>query len=220
MTSLKATIIEQLKSEILSLTLTPGTIISESTLTERFGLSRTPIRDILKQLSLEGYIDIYPQRGSIVSYINMDSVKQIIYLRNALEKEITSDLCTTLTVRGHQELLDILEQQKKCLSIESPFHQFLKLDDAFHRTLFSLAGRDFIWDVIQQFNVHYMRYRQLNMLKKDKLIEIHSEHQLLLKHIVKGEKEELVQIIQHHLRGDVESIYFEDNFKNLLKYNL
>lgn len=217
MTSKKTTIIEQLKSEILSLELIPGTIISESTLTERFGLSRTPIRDILKQLSLEGYIDIFPQRGSIVSSIDMDSVKQIIYLRNVLEKEITSDLCATLTVRGHQELLAILESQKNCLTLENPFHQFLNLDDTFHKTLFTLAGREFLWEVVQQFNVHYMRYRQLNMLKKDKLFEIHREHLLLLDHIVKGDKDALAQIIHHHLRGDVESIYFQDNFKNYLR---
>lgn len=217
MSSKKSSIIDQLKYEILNLELTPGTILSESTLTERFGLSRTPIRDILKQLEREGYVDIYPQRGSIVSYIDMESVKQIIYLRNALEKEITGDLCTTLTVRGHQELLTILEQQKECLNLETPFHQFLLLDDIFHKTLFTLAGREYLWTVLQQFNVHYLRYRQLNMLKKDKLIEIHKEHQNLLEHIVIGDKESLVSIIHHHLRGDVESIYFKENFNDLLK---
>jgi len=216
MTSKKITIINQIKSEILSLQLTPGTILSESSLTERFGLSRTPIRDILKQLSLEGYIDIFPQRGSIVSSIKMESVKQIIFLRLALEKEITSELCTSLTVRGHHDLLDILDQQKKCLSLDNPFEQFILLDDAFHKTLFSLAGREFLWEVVQQFNVHYMRYRQINMLKKDKLVELHNEHLSLLAFIVSGDKEGLIHIISHHLRGDVESIYFHESFQNFI----
>jgi len=216
MTSKKISIINQIKSEILSLQLTPGTILSESNLTERFGLSRTPIRDILKQLSLEGYIDIFPQRGSIVSSINMESVKQIIFLRLALEKEITSELCTSLTVRGHHDLLDILDQQKNCLSHDNPFDQFLMLDDTFHKTLFSLAGREFLWEVVQQFNVHYMRYRQINMLKKDKLVELHNEHLSLLGYIVKGDKEALIHVINHHLRGDVESIYFHESFQNFI----
>ncbi len=77
MASKKETIIETLKEEILTLQLKPGTLLSETTLSELFSLSRTPIRDVLKQLSLAGYIDIYPQRGSVVSYIDLDSVEQL-----------------------------------------------------------------------------------------------------------------------------------------------
>ena len=65
----KKEIMEELKKAILSLELKPGTIISETSLAEKFNLSRTPIRDILKRLSLQGYIDIYPKKGNIVSIL-------------------------------------------------------------------------------------------------------------------------------------------------------
>ncbi|WP_233476149.1 GntR family transcriptional regulator [Paenibacillus sonchi] len=61
--SIKAEIMNTLKHEILTLSLKPGTILSETALSERFQISRTPLRDVLKQLALESYTDIYPKKG-------------------------------------------------------------------------------------------------------------------------------------------------------------
>ena len=49
---------------------------------------------------MEGYIDIYPQRGSLVSFIDLASVEQIIYLRSTLEKEVMKDLSEVITTSG------------------------------------------------------------------------------------------------------------------------
>jgi GntR family transcriptional regulator, rspAB operon transcriptional repressor len=213
----KDQITQILKQEILNITLKPGTIISEATLTERFGLSRTPIRDILKQLSLEGYIDIYPQKGSIVSFIDLESVEHIIFLRHTLEKEIARGLCGKLSLKGRHDLTRILLEQKACIETEQPFETFLHLDDTFHKTLFNLMGRAFIWEVIQQFNVHYLRYRQLNMLNKEKLLEIQLEHENLLNYILEANIEGIDQLIYHHLRADVDSHYFQTHFFEFIK---
>lgn len=213
----KKEIISQLKKEILSLQLTPGTIISEAVLTERFQLSRTPIRDILKQLSLEGYIDIYPQKGSIVSYIDLESVEQIIYLRSTLEKEIMKELTTSIPLLGLHDLKNILQLQKECIQKDDVFEQFMLLDDAFHKTLFDLAGRLFLWTVIQQFDVHYMRYRKLHMLKNDKLVEIQKEHELMVMTIKEGQSQKIDELVHHHIRADVNSLYFQEHFTEYIK---
>ncbi|KOS04434.1 GntR family transcriptional regulator, partial [Paenibacillus polymyxa] len=154
-------IMQLLKKDILSLTLKPGTLLSETTLSERFQLSRTPLRDVLKWLALESYIDIYPKKGNIVSYIDLESVEQIIYLRSALEKEIMKDL-----------------------SSHHATDQFLSLDDQFHQTMFQLVGRGFLWQLIQQSNVHYIRYRKLHMLETGKLMGIWHEHQAMLEYML------------------------------------
>jgi DNA-binding GntR family transcriptional regulator len=213
----KQKIIDQLKTEILSLDLKPGTIISEASLTERFHLSRTPIRDILKQLSLEGYINIYPQRGSLVSYIDLESVENIIYLRNTLEKEIASDLCGQLSLKGQHSLKQILLEQKKCITEDKAFNNFMPLDDAFHQTLFDLAGRSFLWEIIQQFNVDYMRYRKLHMLKESKLLEIYKEHENLLKLLLQGDTKSIKTLLDHHIRSDVDSTNFSEQFLGFIK---
>ncbi|MDF2921266.1 MAG: transcriptional regulator [Paenibacillaceae bacterium] len=214
---LKQEIMSQLKHEILSLQLEPGTTISETNLSERFQLSRTPIRDILKQLSLEDYINIYPKKGNVVSFIDLDSVEQIIYLRCTVEKEIMKELSSHLPLKGLHELRDILALQKDCIHREEGFDQFLQYDDAFHKAIFDLAGRAFLWNIIQQFNVHYVRYRKLHMLKKDKLIEIQQEHQLMVTHMLNREGDKIDELLNHHLRADINSLYFQEHFAEFIK---
>ncbi|MDF1509812.1 GntR family transcriptional regulator [Robertmurraya sp. DFI.2.37] len=207
----------ELKRDILSLQLKPGTIISETTLSERYQISRTPIRDILKQLSLEDYINIYPKKGSIVSYIDLESVEQLIFLRSTLEKEIMKELKDHLPLKGLHELKTILAKQKECIDEEDGLEKFLQLDDAFHKTLYDLAGRGFLWSLIQQFQVHYIRFRRLNMHRKDKLAEIHKEHELMIGLLVQGETEKIAELVRHHLQADINSLDFQEHFGKYIK---
>jgi len=217
----KKEIMEKLKKAILSLELKPGTIVSETSLAEKFNLSRTPIRDILKRLSLQGYIDIYPKKGNIVSYIDLESVEQITYLRSTLEKEIIKDLSPNIPIAGLHKLRDILAMQKECIESndenQDKLDRFMVLDDAFHKTLFELAGRDFLWDLIQQFNVHYMRYRKLHAFKEDKLTKLLQEHGEILDCIALGQKEKIDDLVYHHIRADINSPYFRENFMEYIK---
>lgn len=215
--SIKAEIMKTLKQEILTLTLKPGTILSETVLSERFRISRTPLRDVLKQLSLEAYIDIYPKKGNIVSYIDLESVEQITYLRSTLEKEILKDLSSQLLLTGVHELKEILQRQKETMEQKNDIDSFLSLDDAFHRALYRLAGREFLWNLIQQSNVHYLRYRRLHMLKTEKLEGIWREHHSILELMVHKETGKIGPLIHHHLREDVHSLDFQENFSEYLK---
>ncbi|WNS44189.1 GntR family transcriptional regulator [Paenibacillus sp. MMS20-IR301] len=213
----KKEIMTYLKQEILSLALKPGDIISETVLSERFQLSRTPIRDVLKQLSLEHYVDIYPKKGNLVSYIDLESVEQIIYLRNVLEKEIMKSLAGNIPLKGLHGLRENLQQQQKCIEQAEGAESFLLLDDQFHRMMFGLAGREFLWGVLQQFNVHYIRYRKLHMLKDEKLTTIQQEHQQLLDYIMQGDTAGIDKLLHHHLRADIDSMNFQEHFAGYIK---
>lgn len=217
MSSKKQKILDLLKEEILSLQLKPGTLISESMLTSRFQLSRTPIRDIVKQLALEGYIDIFPQRGNLVSYIDLESVEQIIYLRSTLEKEILLELSGNLLLKAVHELKGLLAEQLRCIDSSGSFNEFLALDDAFHEKLYELAGRQFLWDLIKQFNVHYVRYRKLHMLNIDKLKYIQKEHEELLQYLIDNDRAPLEALVLKHIRSDVHSNFFADHYTEYIK---
>jgi len=215
--SIKSEIMNLLKNEILTLQLKPGTILSETALSERFQISRTPLRDVLKQLSLESYIDVYPKKGNLVSFIDLESVEQIIYLRSVLEKEIIKSLASHLVLKGVHELKEILDKQQTVIHEDDAAERFLILDDAFHQCLFRLAGREFLWNLIQQSNVHYSRYRRLHMIRKEKLVEIHKEHQDILEFMIHKEMEKLDELIHHHLREDINSLYLQENFSEYIK---
>ncbi|AOK88325.1 GntR family transcriptional regulator [Paenibacillus polymyxa] len=213
----KEEIMQLLKKDILSLTLKPGTLLSETTLSERFQLSRTPLRDVLKWLALESYIDIYPKKGNIVSYIDLESVEQIIYLRSALEKEIMKELSSQIALSDVQKLSDILDRQRAVIEEDHATDQFLSLDDQFHQTMFQLVGRGFLWQLIQQSNVHYIRYRKLHMLETGKLIGIWHEHQAMLEYMLNKETTKMDGLVHHHLREDIHSLDFLRKFADYIK---
>jgi len=214
----KLEIIEILKKEISDLTLKPGNLLSEATLTDRFQLSRTPIRDVLKQLEKEGYIKIYPQRGSIVSYIDLHSVEQIIYLRTTLEKDIFKNLSETFTLAMSHQLMSIIKLQESSIQEDENFHRFLELDDHFHRSCFKLIGREFLWDLIQNFNVHYLRYRNLNMRNQNKLSLLLDEHKQLLTFLQGNTSTDfdLDLLLTHHLQSDLNSFEFIEEFESYI----
>ena len=80
-----------LESEIVSLKIAPGDILSENSLCQRFHISRTPIRSVLQRLQQNRFVDIIPHKGTIVTTINLDIVNQIIYERVAVETMVLRD---------------------------------------------------------------------------------------------------------------------------------
>ncbi|MEK3786354.1 GntR family transcriptional regulator [Paenibacillus sp. FSL K6-1230] len=213
----KEEIKQMLKNDILALALKPGTLISETTLSERFQLSRTPLRDVLKQLALESYIDIYPKKGNIVSYIDLESVEHMIYLRSALEKEIMKELSTQLSLSDTQRLSRILDRQRAVIEEADATDAFLQLDDEFHQSMFQIAGREYLWQLIQQANVHYIRYRKLHMLESGKLMDIWHEHQTMLECMVNKDTSRIDDLVHHHLREDIRSLDFLRQFADYIK---
>lgn len=138
-------------------------------------------------------------------------------MRCTLEKEILKDLSAQLLLPGVHELKEILKKQKEVIGQENAVDSFLNLDDEFHRALYRLAGREYLWTLIQQSNVHYLRYRRLHMLKTDKLEEIWNEHQSILELMVQKETAKIGPLIHHHLREDIHSLDFQENFSEYLK---
>lgn len=217
----KDEILHTLKRDIVTLTLKPGTILSETVLSEQYRISRTPLREVLKQLALEQYINIFPKKGNIVSYIDLESVEQMIFLRSVLEKEILQSLSGRLALSGSLELKDTLAAQEKAItSQEDAREEFLLWDDAFHRTLFQLAGRSYLWNLIQQNNVHYARYRRLHLFKQEKLRDIILEHHRILDELIQGDGSSLPGLIDRHLREDINSRFLQQNFREYLQPDL
>lgn len=85
-----------LRKSIMMLNLEPGEALSEGELSEVLGMSRTPVHEALILLKNEGLVDILPQRGSKVSCISLNQVKEGYFMRQILEAAIITDIAGTL----------------------------------------------------------------------------------------------------------------------------
>ncbi|MEG0166064.1 GntR family transcriptional regulator, partial [Anaerorhabdus sp.] len=172
---------EALKAEILSMRLEPGYSISEIETSKRFNVSRTPVRDAFRRLESDGLIEVKPHIGTFVSLIDLETISDIMYMREKIEIGIVEDLATIITQAQIFRLKVILVKQKELLSRESDDKElsleFINLDNDFHRMIFELAGKEGVWEMLNQLQNHYLRFRvfiDLNDKKRlSKLLDAH-----------------------------------------------
>ena len=82
-----------LKDNIMCLELKPGELLSESDLSEKLNISRTPIREVIMRLKGEHLIEVKPQAGTYVSLIDKEIIEEAIFMRRLLEKEVLKEAC-------------------------------------------------------------------------------------------------------------------------------
>lgn len=127
-------IYEQLRADILSCVLSPGLEFREGELAEKFGVSKSPIRDALQRLELEGLIEIAPRRGHRVAPISIADAEDILNLREILE---AGALRTIVSQASDEELsaLDRLREQDT-----SDIEAFTLYNREFHLELCRASG--------------------------------------------------------------------------------
>ncbi len=83
-----------IRENIISTELAPGSLVSEKELAGQLNLSRTPVREALIDLAQVGIVEVFPQRGSRISFINWEMVEESQFMRSALERAVCQRLCT------------------------------------------------------------------------------------------------------------------------------
>ncbi len=199
--NLTQTIYTQLRQDIYSIRLVPGEKLSEMKLASQYGCSRVPVRDALHRLRLEGCIDSKPQIGSFISYIDYESLEQVRYVRECVEKQVMLDALRENAYEDSiDELQSLLDQQwdaykKKELLLA---HQ---LDDLFHLLFLKLPHKEFVRNYMGANNVHYQRARFLS-LKYDPSPEmLVGQHQAILDAVAAKDEAALSRAIHVHLNN-------------------
>lgn len=214
--SMKDYIYKTLKYNIMCLLLKPGDRISESELQKIFNASKSPIRESLVKLKEEKLIDIFPQKGTFISKIDLNLVDDILFTRKVLENEIlkiavSSEKDKTLLLKKLKKNFD--ETKISSLSCHSSEEVFLllSLDKEFHETLFEFAGRKNIWEMICSVGLHYERFRILETPEEENISFIFEQHQRIID-ILEEKDEEKVKLI-----GELHVSNFKSSFYSLFK---
>ncbi len=171
-----------LLEKIIALEIEPGTRLREEALSRSFSLSRTPIRDVLKQLEADGLLEIFSQRGSYVSKIDLDGINAIMYIRASVEFDAMVACSNVLTPGDIEEAKRILALQESLLQEEGKdkkefANAFFAADNAFHSFLYDKAGKGAVLALLNRTYPYYQRFRFLTGYRDKKesenLYEIH-----------------------------------------------
>ena len=136
-----------LRNQILSLVIEPGEMLSENSLSSQMSVSRALVRDALARLTEEGYIVVYPQRGTVVTMIDPERIKQSVHTHIVLEQAVIEEVCRQgLTPEQKALLEESLEKQKEVKG-DSDVLELLAADRHMRYLLSTFCGKEHSWTV-------------------------------------------------------------------------
>jgi GntR family transcriptional regulator, rspAB operon transcriptional repressor len=187
----------QIRYDIVTLRLRPGTRLSENELALRFGTSRAPVREALIRLVEEGLIEVRPQRGSFVSRISLAAMQRARFVREALEVAIARRAAERgLSPVARQEAAATLAEQEQ---VQNEPERFTMADDAFHRVLAEDVGIARIWAVIEREKSQFDRVRFLSLPVVTPVASLIAEHRNILGAILRRDVEAAEAAMRLHL---------------------
>ncbi|WP_229419465.1 GntR family transcriptional regulator [Pseudoduganella dura] len=191
---------EHLRTAIVTLAFKPGMILDRNELARCFGVSVTPVRDALLKLEEEGLVDIFPQHGTRVSAVDLDSARHAHFLRLALELEIARALARRRDDSLARGLQALVARQRDCLA-KGDMEAFIQADQAFHQRMFGAAGAQDLWRLMRGNSGNMDRLRRLHMQLNGKAESVLAEHAELAAAIGSGDAERAEECVRRHLSG-------------------
>ncbi|SFI79040.1 GntR family transcriptional regulator [Thermoflavimicrobium dichotomicum] len=191
-------IYESLKDEIMSFRLVPGQSISEKEISDQFNVSRTPVREAFLRLSQEGLLDIYPQKGTVVSLIDLALMEEARFMREHLEKAVVREACKDFPREKLLDLENNLKMQAICME-EKDYEKLFHLDETFHETIFAGCNKSGIWEAMQPLNLHFKRSRLLRLATDLNWDVIYTQHVKMMEAIRDKQPEVAEKVMQEHL---------------------
>ncbi|MCZ8158915.1 MAG: GntR family transcriptional regulator [Rhizobiaceae bacterium] len=187
-----------LRDEIVRMELKPLDILNEKLLGQRFGVSRTPVREALLRLADEGLVEIYPQSGTFVSRIPRRALYEAILIRKALEATTVS----LAIVAMRDDRLQGLEENQKALrqaAQSGDIAHFHQIDSEFHQLVADIAGYPGIWTVIAQVKVQIDRYRFITLPQQGRLDLVIAEHAAIIEGMRRRDDGAAVLAMSQHI---------------------
>lgn len=187
-----------LRQSIITMRLPPGATIVEKQITDQLGISRTPVRDALRQLADEGLVNVRPQSGTFVAFIDRLQLEEGRLIRRALEVEGIKRAAMQIGEDDLERLNDLIEQQARAAK-RSRYVDFIACDDQFHRMISELSGLQRLWRIISGAKAQLDRVRHLSAPLPGQMERVLAQHRAILAALARRDPERSVTTLTHHL---------------------
>lgn len=187
-----------IRKEILSLEFLPGQELKINTLCEQLQVSRSPVRDALMKLSTDGLVDIFPQRGTRVSLIDLQLVEEEKFLRSSLEEKALIQALSILNEKDIAKYKTAIINQEN-LKTNTELYDFFNSDVSFHKITFDIVNKKECWKLITQRCVNYDRVRFLSFKNNKDEKTIIKQHYDIIDALNTKNRDIVESVISTHL---------------------
>ncbi len=203
--SLGSRVFHTIRENILSGKYAPNEELKEKTIGEELGVSRTPVREALRQLELEGLVSIIPNKGAYVVGITPKDMQDIYEIRCRLEGLCARWAATNIT----KEQLDELEE----IVFRAEFHvkkgnaeQLVELDNQFHKTLYAAANSKELERVLSDFHHYLQRVRKVTLTDVKRASDSNKEHMMIVEALKERDADKAERLATQHISSTAQNM--------------
>ena len=210
--SLRGRVFQRLREDILSGVYQERDELREITIGEEMGVSRTPVREALRQLELEGLVTIIPNKGAYVTGISRKDVADIYKIRSMLEGLCSRWATEHITEKQIEELEEVLLLSEFHLhkKSEGQTEQVTELDGKFHKILYEASNSRILGHVLSDFHKYVQMVRALSVGEKNRAEKSIQEHREILEAIKKHDGELAERLANQHILNVMENLHLSD----------
>ncbi|MDO4966678.1 MAG: GntR family transcriptional regulator [Lachnospiraceae bacterium] len=202
---LRDVVFNTLRQGILRGELKPGERLMEIHLADQLGVSRTPIREAIRMLELEGLVIMMPRKGAMVASISKEDLKDVLEVRKALDRLAVSLACERITPDGLASL-KVAATNFKDVTKTLDSTKIAEADVAFHDEIHKASGNKRLSVMVSNLAERIYRYRFEYIKESYDCVQLIEEHDEIVKCIEKGDKEGAVAAIDRHIDNQESSI--------------
>jgi DNA-binding GntR family transcriptional regulator len=192
----------QLREDIITVQLAPGTILKENDVMRRLDVGRTPVREAFLRLQRDGFVDVNARRGTFVSRIDISDLTAIYEARARIESWATRLAAERLREPERHEAGKLIAALK-ALSLPSELDALLALDRRIHRFIYRCAKNRYLFDTLDHYHNLSLRILHVAMRRfpelSPELDKVVQEQTLMLEAVCRGDADAAEQIALHHV---------------------
>ena len=202
---LRDVVFNTLRKAILRGELKPGERLMEIQLANKLGVSRTPIREAIRKLELEGLVLMIPRKGAEVAQITEKNMQDVLEVRKALEELSVQLACERITAEQVEEMKMAAEDFRKVLK-SGDVTKIAEADLKFHDIIFAATNNQRLITLLNNLREQMYRFRVEYLKQKECYPQLLEEHDKLIALISGGEVEEACELMGCHIDNQASTV--------------
>jgi DNA-binding GntR family transcriptional regulator len=196
----------QLADEIVRGALPPGAALDETEIAQRFNVSRTPVREALRQLAASGLVDARAHRGAVVARPSLDRLSGMFEAMAELEA-LCAGLAAERMPAAERQALEAVHEELRLLSYAGNPERFHEVNERFHNAIYAGSQNGYIAEMTLATRVRVQPFRRAQFRNLGRLAKSHLEHDRVVVAIMRGDRVGAAAAMRAHIelvRGEYE----------------
>jgi len=199
-TSLHLELVGRLRPLIISGELVPGTKVPEKELCERFGVSRTPMREALKVLASDGFVRLKPNRGAWITQVTVDEVEEVFPVLGALEALVGELACINITDEEIETVRTLHAKMVRSYK-NRELDAYFTTNQEIHSAIQTAARNDTLFAVCEALSLRMQRARYLANMSEQRWHAAVQEHEQIIANLAARDGKALGKTLRSHIEA-------------------